>query len=80
MTNMEQFIAGLPKAELHMHLEGSLEPELMFAIARRNKIAIFSASVGRRSRPLMISPICRIFSTSITRAPMCSGKNRISTT
>src|SRR3569833_1077937 len=32
------FIAGLPKAELHMHIEGSLEPELMFALARRNGV------------------------------------------
>ncbi len=36
----QAFIAGLPKAELHIHLEGSLEPELMFEIARRNKVAI----------------------------------------
>jgi len=34
------FIAGLPKAELHMHLEGSIEPELMLALARRNGIAL----------------------------------------
>ena len=34
------FIARLPKAELHIHLEGSLEPELMFEIARRNRIDI----------------------------------------
>jgi adenosine deaminase len=35
-----QFVRGLPKAELHMHIEGSLEPELMFALAKRNKVAI----------------------------------------
>jgi len=34
------FIAGLPKAELHLHIEGSLEPELMFELARRNRVDI----------------------------------------
>jgi adenosine deaminase len=35
-----QFIAGLPKVELHLHIEGSLEPELMFELAQRNNIDI----------------------------------------
>lgn len=37
---MEAFIDNLPKAELHLHIEGSFEPELMFKIAQRNKIEI----------------------------------------
>jgi adenosine deaminase len=45
MTDTDAFIAGLPKAELHMHIEGSLEPELMFALARRNRVSIPFASV-----------------------------------
>lgn len=40
-----EYIKSLPKAELHMHLEGSLEPELMFKLADRNKIALGYGSV-----------------------------------
>ena len=38
--SLDAFINGLPKAELHLHIEGSLEPELMFELARRNKVEI----------------------------------------
>jgi adenosine deaminase len=37
---METFIRKLPKIELHLHIEGSLDPELMFELARRNRIDI----------------------------------------
>ena len=37
---MKQFIQNLPKVELHLHIEGTLEPELMFELAARNNIDI----------------------------------------
>jgi adenosine deaminase len=43
---MESFIQGLPKAELHIHLEGALEPELMFSMANRNRVKIKYRTVG----------------------------------
>ena len=45
MSELSDFIRGLPKAELHLHIEGSLEPEQMFEFARRNKIALPFGSV-----------------------------------
>ena len=45
MTEMDTFIEGLPKVELHLHIEGSLEPELMFALAQRNKVNLPFKSV-----------------------------------
>lgn len=43
--NRLELIRALPKAELHVHIEGTFEPELMFAIAQRNQIAIPYKSV-----------------------------------
>lgn len=41
----DALIKSLPKCELHIHIEGSLEPEMMFALARRNGIALPYGSV-----------------------------------
>ena len=45
MTSPLELIDRLPKAELHVHLEGTLEPELMFELARRNGVPIAFRSV-----------------------------------
>lgn len=44
-SELKNFAAALPKAELHLHIEGSLEPELMFELAQRNQIEIPFSSV-----------------------------------
>ena len=50
MTNGAAFVDELPKAELHIHIEGSLEPELMLALARRNGVRLAHDSVDALRR------------------------------
>ncbi|HRP22345.1 adenosine deaminase [Thauera sp.] len=38
--DLDHFVRSLPKAELHLHIEGTLEPEMMFELARRNGVAL----------------------------------------
>ncbi|MDX1556825.1 MAG: adenosine deaminase, partial [Xanthomonadales bacterium] len=45
MDHRKQLIEHLPKAELHIHIEGSLEPEMMFALAQRNGVDLPYADV-----------------------------------
>ena len=45
MSNLRSLVAKVPKAELHLHIEGTLEPELAFAIAERNGLALPYSSV-----------------------------------
>ena len=50
IVSMDAFIRGLPKAELHIHIEGSLEPELVFALAAKHDIALPYPSVDSLRR------------------------------
>jgi len=51
----EAFIAAVPKAELHLHIEGSLEPEMMFALAKRNDVSLPYTSVKEVSAAYQFS-------------------------
>src|ERR687897_1212174 len=50
----DELLREMPKAELHMHIEGSLEPELMFEIAGRNGIALIVRLCGGSPRGLRL--------------------------
>ena len=44
-NQVREIVQNMPKAELHIHIEGSLEPELIFALAQRNGVALAYDSV-----------------------------------
>ena len=55
--DLATFARELPKAELHLHIEGTLEPELMFELARRNGIQLPYASVEEVRRAYVFSDL-----------------------
>jgi len=57
MDAMHDLIACLPKVELHIHIEGSLEPDLMFELAGRNGIDLPYASVDEVRRAYEFSDL-----------------------
>jgi adenosine deaminase len=55
--SLRQALQAMPKAELHIHIEGSLEPELIFALARRNNVTLPFASVEALRRAYAFSDL-----------------------
>ena len=62
---LRRYIEGVPKAELHVHIEGTLEPDLMFEIAARNGVALEGTVDSHRDRR-------RSFKVSVLGAQRCS--------
>jgi adenine deaminase len=56
-TAMEEFIRGLPKAELHLHIEGTLEPELAFKLAAKHHVRLPHATVADLRRAYHFSDL-----------------------
>ncbi len=76
---MEAFIHGIPKAELHIHIEGSLEPELMFELAAKNGIRLPFESVAdiRRAYDFPLSASELTILRSISNRRLSSPKRYI---
>lgn len=57
LTVEPEFARSLPKAELHLHIEGTLEPELMFELAHRNRVRLPYGSVDEVRRAYVFSDL-----------------------
>ena len=68
MSAVGTFIEGMPKAELHLHIEGTLEPELKFELAARNGVELPYALGRGDARRLRLRRPRRRSSPSTTRA------------
>jgi adenosine deaminase len=55
---LEAFIGGIPKAELHLHIEGTLEPEMMLEMAARNDVATPFASAAEARAAYRFNDLC----------------------
>ena len=57
MNKITEFIKRSPKAEFHLHIEGTLEPELMFKLAKKNNVSIPICVIGSHVQALPIETL-----------------------
>ena len=62
MSKIIEYIKKIPKAELHLHIEGTLEPDHLFKLAKRNGISIPFANVIRAFYFLLLLQILDVLS------------------
>ena len=70
-TETDSFIASLPKAELHLHLEGSIEPQTAVELAARHGMALTASDVSAKYAPGDFARFIEAFKwvTSLLRTP-----------
>ena len=73
---MKEFIQLLPKAELHLHIEGSLEPELMFSLAKKNNIEITLQKYRGCKSCLQLYKLTKLFRYLLCRCKCTYYKTR----
>ncbi len=66
---LDNYIEGIPKAELHLHIEGTLEPALMFQLASRNGISL-DGTVASHTEKRKNFKVSLAFSSMVTVVKM----------
>jgi adenosine deaminase len=72
---MEAFIRGLPKAELHLHLEGTLEPELALSLARKHGVSLSHSSIDELRRSYEFSDLQSFLDIYLAAADVLRDEN-----
>ena len=70
--NAIELARAIPKAELHIHIEGSLEPELIFALAQRNGVSLTYPSVEALRAAYAFTDL-QSFLAVLIRGSICEG-------
>ena len=76
---MASLIQTLPKAELHIHIEGSLEPEMMFNLAQRNGVKLPYGSVAEVRDAYQFEHLQSFFRPLLRRGPGLAKPSKIFT-
>jgi adenosine deaminase len=77
---IERFITDMPKAELHVHLEGTLEPQLLLALAERNRVHVRHQSAKAVRQGYAFTDLQSFLDLCTTPAWTSCAQNRTSST
>src|SRR5688572_13689258 len=75
MSSIETFVRGLPKAELHVHIEGTLEPEMAFELSRLHDVPMRYSSVDALRTAYQFSNLQAFLDVYYAGADVLRGEN-----